>query len=49
MKPGVTDGNQTQVDGGLNPGDVVADSSFEKLQDGSKITISKKPILRQHH
>jgi hypothetical protein len=26
---------------GLNAGDVVADSSFEKLQDGSKITISK--------
>jgi multidrug efflux system membrane fusion protein len=30
---------------GLNPGDVVADSSFEKLQDGSKITISKQTIL----
>ena len=26
---------------GLNAGDVVADSSFEKLQDGSKVTISK--------
>ena len=30
---------------GLNPGDQVADSSFEKLQDGSKITISKQQIL----
>jgi multidrug efflux system membrane fusion protein len=30
---------------GLNAGDVVADSSFEKLQDGSKVTISKKVLL----
>jgi multidrug efflux system membrane fusion protein len=32
VKPGVTDGGLTQVDG-INPGDVVADSSFDKLQD----------------
>jgi len=25
---------------GIQSGDVVADSSFEKLQDGSKITVS---------
>jgi multidrug efflux system membrane fusion protein len=43
VKPGVTDENTTQVEG-INPGDVVADSSFEKLQDNSKVTISKHPI-----
>jgi membrane fusion protein, multidrug efflux system len=44
IKPGVSESAMTQVQG-LNPGDVVADSSFEKLQDGSKITISKKKLL----
>jgi multidrug efflux system membrane fusion protein len=43
IKPGVTDGNNTAVDG-INPGDVVANSSFEKLQNNSKIVVSKKPI-----
>jgi multidrug efflux system membrane fusion protein len=43
VKPGVTDDNTTQVEG-INPGDVVADSSFEKLQDNAKIAISKHPI-----
>ena len=32
VKPGVTEGEMTQVEG-INPGDVVANSSFEKLQD----------------
>jgi membrane fusion protein, multidrug efflux system len=44
IKPGVSESARTQVQG-LNPGDVVADSSFEKLQDGSKITISKQRLL----
>jgi membrane fusion protein, multidrug efflux system len=44
VKPGVTEGAVTQVQG-LNAGDVVADSSFEKLQDGSKIVLSKAKIL----
>jgi multidrug efflux system membrane fusion protein len=44
IKPGVTESGNTAVQG-LNDGDVVADSSFEKLQDGSKITISKQKIL----
>jgi hypothetical protein len=35
----------TQIISGLNDGDVVADSSFEKLQDGSKITVSKTLLL----
>ncbi len=39
VKAGVTDGNVTQVEG-INPGDMVADSSFEKLQDNSPVTIS---------
>jgi len=43
VKPGVTEGNHTEVMG-INPGDVVADSSFDKLQDKSKIVISKQPI-----
>jgi multidrug efflux system membrane fusion protein len=43
VKPGITDDNTTQVEG-INPGDVVADSSFEKLQDNSKIIISKTPV-----
>jgi multidrug efflux system membrane fusion protein len=44
IKPGVSESNTTQVQG-LNPGDVVADSSFEKLTDGSKVVISKAKIL----
>lgn len=42
IKPGVTDAGNTQVDG-LNPGDVVANSSFDKLQDNSPVVISNKP------
>ena len=39
VKTGVTDNGITQVDG-INPGDVVANSSFDKLQDNSKVTVS---------
>lgn len=38
VKPGVTDAGNTQVDG-INPGDVVANSGFDKLQDNSKVAI----------
>jgi multidrug efflux system membrane fusion protein len=48
IKPGVTESNVTQVQG-LNAGDVVADSSFEKLTDGSKIVLSKARILPANH
>ena len=41
VKPGVTDGGLTQVDG-INAGDVVANSSFDKLQDNTAVTISNK-------
>src|ERR1700733_13790545 len=44
IKPGVSEAGKTEVQG-LNAGDVVADSSFEKLQDGSKVTITKQVIL----
>jgi membrane fusion protein, multidrug efflux system len=43
VKAGVTEGGTTQVTG-INPGDVVANSSFDKLQDNSKIIVSSKPI-----
>ncbi len=38
VKPGVTDNGMTQVDA-INPGDVVANSSFDKLQDNDKINV----------
>ena len=40
-KLGVTENGQTQVDG-INPGDVVANSSFDKLQDNAKVTIASR-------
>jgi multidrug efflux system membrane fusion protein len=44
VTPGVTEGNNTEVTG-INPGDVVADSSFDKLQDKAKVVVSKQPLL----
>jgi multidrug efflux system membrane fusion protein len=44
IKPGVSEGPNTEVQG-LNAGDVVADSSFEKLQEGSKVTVTKQVLL----
>jgi multidrug efflux system membrane fusion protein len=44
IQPGVSQGSKTEVQG-LNAGDTIADSSFEKLQDNSKITITKKVLL----
>jgi multidrug efflux system membrane fusion protein len=44
VKPGVSEANMTEVQG-LNAGDVVADSSFEKLQDGSRVTVTNKVLL----
>jgi membrane fusion protein, multidrug efflux system len=43
IKTGVADGGKTVVEG-VNEGEVVADSSFDKLQNGSKIIISEKPL-----
>src|ERR1700722_194999 len=41
IQAGVSDGGQTAVTG-INPGDVLANSSFDKLQNNSKITVSKQ-------
>jgi multidrug efflux system membrane fusion protein len=43
IKVGVTDGQTAQVQG-INPGDVLATSSFDKLQDNAPISISTRPI-----
>ena len=42
IKSGVTDAGQTEVTG-INPGDVLANSSFDKLQDNSKVVVAGKP------
>ena len=42
VKPGVTNAGITQVDG-INPGDVVANSSFDKLQDNAAVAVSSAP------
>jgi membrane fusion protein, multidrug efflux system len=44
IKPGVSESHMTEVQG-IDPGDQVADSSFEKLQDGSKIVVTKQQLL----
>jgi membrane fusion protein, multidrug efflux system len=47
IKPGVTDNGFTQVEG-IDPGDVVANSSFDKLQDNTKVTLaSSRPPAPQ--
>jgi membrane fusion protein, multidrug efflux system len=42
IKTGVTDGGLTQVDG-IQPGDVVATSGFDKLQDKAKVAVTATP------
>src|ERR1700722_617036 len=44
IKPGVSEASVTEVQG-LNEGDVVADSSFEKLTDGAAVHITKQVLL----
>ncbi len=43
IKTVANDANTTAVQG-VNPGDVLANSSFDKLQDKAKVNISKTPI-----
>jgi multidrug efflux system membrane fusion protein len=43
INPGTTDAGMTAVTG-LNPGEVVATSSFDKLQDKSKVIVSKQAM-----
>jgi membrane fusion protein, multidrug efflux system len=42
IKAGVTDGAVTEV-AGVNPGEVVANSSFDKLQDNAKVVVANQP------
>ncbi|HET6144297.1 MAG TPA: efflux RND transporter periplasmic adaptor subunit [Candidatus Acidoferrales bacterium] len=42
VKQGVTDGGMTQVDT-VNPGDTVATSSFDKLQENVAVTVAAQP------
>jgi multidrug efflux system membrane fusion protein len=42
VKVGATDGLTTEVSG-LNGGEIVANSSFDKLQDGATVIVSDKP------
>ena len=44
VKTGISDQGNTVVTSGLNPGDVVANSSFQKLIDGSPVTQSQVVI-----
>ncbi len=48
VKPGVTDNNITAVapekSGELQEGDIVADSSFDKLEDNAKVVLSKEAL-----
>jgi multidrug efflux system membrane fusion protein len=43
ITPGVTEGGKTAVEG-INPGEVVATSSFEKLQAGSRVVVAKQAV-----
>ena len=43
VTPGVTNGGVTQVES-INPGDIVANSSFDKLQDKAAVVISNTPV-----
>jgi membrane fusion protein, multidrug efflux system len=42
IQPGVTDGGITSATG-ISPGDVLANSSFDKLQDNAKVALPTKP------
>ena len=44
VKTGISESGETVVVQGVNPGDVIADSSFQKLQDKSKVVLSKTPL-----
>jgi membrane fusion protein, multidrug efflux system len=45
VKAGITDNGLTQVLQGLNSGDVVANTGFEKLLDGSRVIVTKTVML----
>jgi membrane fusion protein, multidrug efflux system len=43
IKTGVADSGMTAVEG-VNPGDIVATSNFNKLQNDSKVVLSNQPV-----
>jgi multidrug efflux system membrane fusion protein len=43
VQTGVSNKGKTEVSG-INPGDMVATSSFDKLQNSSKVAVSTKPV-----
>jgi multidrug efflux system membrane fusion protein len=43
IKTRVADAGLTEVEG-VNPGEVVATSSFDKLQNGSRVVLSKQQV-----
>jgi multidrug efflux system membrane fusion protein len=43
IKPGTEDNGMTAVQG-INPNDVLANSSFERLQDKAQVKISNTPL-----
>ncbi len=47
IKPGVSDSGMTAVEG-VNPGDVIANSSFQRLQNNSTVVLSKTPVPANH-
>jgi membrane fusion protein, multidrug efflux system len=48
VKAGISTAGNTQVEG-INPGDVVADSGFDKLQDKAEIVVSNHPPASSSH
>jgi multidrug efflux system membrane fusion protein len=42
VKPGISDKGMTQVDG-ISPGDVIANSSFDRLHDDAPVAVSTAP------
>jgi multidrug efflux system membrane fusion protein len=43
VKTGISDAGNTAVQG-VNAGEVVANSSFEKLRNGAQVAISQQPL-----
>jgi membrane fusion protein, multidrug efflux system len=46
VTPGVTNNGRTQVTG-ISPGQKVANSGFERLEDGSKVTVTTRPSTQE--
>jgi membrane fusion protein, multidrug efflux system len=46
IQPGIVDGNLAQVDG-IKPRDKVANSGFERLQDGVKVSVTTRPSTNE--